>query len=377
MRIDVPMPLLLKGRPARCDGERYIWLRIMRSVDVPEISEIEVETVLETAGSSFFRKDRIVARDGVTYTRLGDQHDLFAFTSPRIGSRPSYIGQDDVMRSFAVSRSVMEYQARSMFLDMLDTPAEKLWPRQPPQMIQRDLFDFETYSSRLRLDEVTGMDDSMALQDRALEGLIYINGELWAECGKPCIVVRAHDNARRMASIGISTLPMWTDTGFSNAYFALNQIEDAKLYRAALTHELGSNNFLDRMPEYEFEARAETSFDADEWEAERLTEVIGTEVLALSRMMENAGYLTTEQLASAEAVYMASRETNHLLGTRVSVMEHLGTVLEAWKAIGYRTRSAEVPAPKAALMKLPANRAILAVESATISVPVAPWSPSP
>jgi hypothetical protein len=376
VKIDVPMPLLLKGQPARCAGERFIWLQITRTVDVPEISSNEVETVLKSLSSTFFRQERIVARDGVTYSNIGQASDLFAFTS-RIEDRPSYIGDADPMRAFAVSRPVMEHQARSMFLEGLQVATHKLWPKQPSYTNQRDSHRFETHSGRLPLDQVVGMEESIVLQDRRLAGMMLIDGELWAECGKPCIVVRANDKSRAMASIGITTLPMWTETSFSNAYFALDQLKDANLYRASLTHALGSNWFLNRMPEFDFETCEETSFDGDEWEAERLTEVIGTDVLALSRFMENDGYLTDSQLAAANAVYRAARETNHLIGRRTSVIEHLTPVLEAWRTLGYRTIAANVPAPKASLMTLPANRALLAGDATTISIPVTSWSSAP
>jgi hypothetical protein len=390
MKIDVPMPLLLKGTPPRNVVDQYIWLRMTRTVDVNEISSRETDTVLESrsrqpaaaGGTTATRQEKIIAWNGRTYARIGRWADeLVAFTTAGLAGRPCYMGCGDQIYAFAAARPVTEFQSRSMFLETLNTAVEKYWPKQPTQLGQRDMFDFAVYAKRLSLDRMTGMEESIALQDKALEGLLFIDGELWCECGKPCIVVRAERNndARRMASIGLTTLPRWTDTSLRNAYFALDQIEDAKLYRAALTYELGSNNFIDLLPEYEFETREETSFDGDEWEAERLTEVLGTDIVALSNVTPTAEYarLTGEQLAAAKAVYEDAKQTNHVFGVRPSFLEQTAAIVEAFTTLSHKTIAAEVPAPRATLFKLAANRAILAADSATITLPVASWSPSP
>jgi hypothetical protein len=352
-----------------------------RSAEVPEISSRETDTVLETAVLRYDERlgERIVAFQGRTYRSIGPDQDMYAFTSLKNVGRPPYVEFGKSVNSFAISRPVMEHQARTMFLETLDPSTERLWPRQPPQHLLRDMFRFETYSKRIDIGRVTGMDESLALQDKALEGVLCIDGEIWAECGKPCIVVHAEQpgSARGLASIGLTTLPRWTERSFRNAYFSLDRIDDANDYRAALTYELGGSAFADQLPEFEAESCVDRSFDADVWEAERLTEAIGTDVLAVSRRMENNGYLTDGQLAAAEAVHAASKQTSHLFGQRISVMEHLESVLAGWETIGHRTAFAECPAPKASLMKLQTNRAILALDSETIAVPVAPWSPAP
>jgi hypothetical protein len=242
------------------------------------------------------------------------------------------------------------------------------------------LLDYEAFSKQLNLSQMTGMEHSLALQDKALEGLLLIDGELWSECGKPCVVVRAESNdSRRMASISLATLPQWTETNLRNAYFSIDQIDDAKLYRAALSYELGSNNFVDRVPEYEFDCNSQNIFDGDEWDAERLTEVIGTDIVALSHIKNAKQYeqLTEDQRTASIAVYEDAKRTNHLYGALPSFLDHTVQIVEAFSSLSHRTVAAEIPAPRSTLFKIAANRAVLAAESATITIPVSPWSHAP
>jgi hypothetical protein len=136
MKLDIPMPLLLKGIPLRHVVDQYIWLKMTRTVEVSEISAKEAETVLVTrrcrpawSGEQFREpEEKIVAWRGRNHTKVGYRA---AFPEDRMKGRPDYVGCGNEMSIGGPARPVMEFQSRYMFLESLNAASRAIWPKLP------------------------------------------------------------------------------------------------------------------------------------------------------------------------------------------------------------------------------------------------------
>lgn len=401
MKITVPMPLLARGTPPRNSFSRWIWMKKDVEVDVPEYARSDFETVLRYREPDDLPSDcgGIISVEGRTYRRVeaynrdaesmpfkaeASYTELLAF--PRWGLRgsPGLMAAANLndMTAFAVSRPVMENQSRRMFLHSWSMDRSNVWPKAPGKInktFTRDAFDFDTHDPRLADCDLEGLDTSDEAHRKALQGLVFVDDELWAECGKPCIVVTAHYNdVGASFSMGLTTLPTYTDTSFLNAYFPLSDRQDADDFRRAMQHAGSTLSYVDRIPEIEFDIRDETTFDGDAWEAERTADVLGADVMALIRHDPETVELIDD--TQREAVCVCAEGAKRKLDdpdNTPSLAEHAGHVIEAWTRMGRRTFAAEAHPNRKTLMEPILNRAIMGVESSPIRLDIPRWGIAP
>ena len=383
MKIDLPLPVLLRGCPPRGSLERDIWMTMTAPVDVPEYATGDFETVLEIANRhELARPDLgVIARDGKTYSHVRacprhdvvDRYALKAFPKRVVERLPGYIGAGIDMSPYAVSRPLMERQSRAMFLESLSMDRRNVWPTAAPlrnARFSRDEFDLGTYDGNLDLGALSGTEEHDE-DRRAAEGrLVFVDGELWAECGKPCVVVRTEfTDIGTLVAIGLTTLPEYADTSFQNAYFSLDEIEDAKDYASVMNHLMNTFSRHDHLPEFDYVRGDATAFACDEWEAERMAEVLGADVAALVRNNpETAEKMNARQRAAVSVALEAAKSRNEDRDAETDLLEIAPDIYQAWVLTGRRNVAAELPPNRRAMMEPVGNRAATASSQATISL---------
>nr|WP_250807614.1 hypothetical protein [Neorhizobium tomejilense] len=388
MKINVPMPVLVRGVPPRSEQVRDIWLKMNTVVDVPELSRRDFEAVLSIPVSyeALRPTEGILAREGKTYAEIDVGHSgLEAFTSNGMATFPVYIAEGSDMTSHAVSRPVQEAQSRRLFLRKLNAKTSEVWPifRVPKDTILRDRRIFEQSRGEndvsdyagLDVTAMEGFDECVEEQAKAAGGLVFIDGRLWAECGPPCIAVRLRGQYDPV--IGLTTMPRWTDTSLNNAYFSVGQLDEARQYLGVLRDALGSISKLDWVPEFTCRDCTETEFEADMFEADRFAEVIGSEVMAaVLRNPELQDALEPAELLAAVEAFDTSKAKAR--GLPHDDLSHLALpILSAWEKARYPAVLAEVPANRREALKPLRNRLSMIAEEARISVPMKNWSPIP
>ncbi len=241
MHVTVRLPLVFDARLVRHSGTKTIAIHRSLSRDVPEISSSEAPIVFE-AMVDMIRHDvtssaehplilprgskelSLREHNGRLFRKLrpasgedGVDIDPFPF-HPHLSPIGKPIRMHHEHRHFALSRGL----------------TYKTWPPFNTYDDVRNATTFESIANFIKdLDEESFL-NCQRMQDRRLDGLLCVDGDIWMETSPPCIMVNVSTShyADNPQDVWIKTafLPEWHDRRITTRYFPLHDGNGANAY---------------------------------------------------------------------------------------------------------------------------------------------------
>lgn len=243
MQVTVKLPTIFEARLFRHKGTKTVSVHTPFVVDIPEIAPSEAPVVLETRidmvrhdnhqGAEYplilprgSKQFAIREYDGWLFRKL-DDHLLSGEAG--IDSDPfpfhahcSPIGKPIRMhyerRHFAIGRGLVY----------------KTWPPVDPHNDVRNTATFQSVQPFMKDIDADSLATCERMQARRLDGLIYVDGDVWMKTSTPCIMVNMTTShyADNPQDVWIKTafLPEWHDRRITTRYFPLHDADGANAY---------------------------------------------------------------------------------------------------------------------------------------------------
>jgi hypothetical protein len=375
MKIDIRYPLLFSALPPRCSGRKDVFVSYRHTAEVPEISAKEIATVFEAATETRYR---LVEFDGKLLRKIGDPGDE---TVKDLLARGF---QNEDMRNFLrcftfengktpqkpLSQALNNILCHRLYLSGDNRQRElETWPFLPVitgmagRRHTRDDFRFEDLERKL--SDINGDEFTAGRADHAAEAgkLVLIEGELWAECTPPAIVVKheGYATSGRMV-MELAHLPDWLDSRLDRQYFPIFDHAAAVEYAARATTATANKTspFEDYTSEIETVAGAShlLSFDPEGYNCTRTALVLGGDV---ARWLANTPDMADKIGESRGRAVLLARDLAKTIGTNVSswpdTTDLVQDVTDAWKMTGRKPGWADIPQNRHAFGTLICERA--------------------
>jgi hypothetical protein len=337
--------------------ERDILVSWEETVDVPEVSPSEMETVFEARRGldpdlpDLGDKFRICLHNGKHYRYLGN---LSAFTGQRsplkTAFEPNYLtftlgpwsaisrhAKGDELRS-PLGRPIQNHL--SLHLNISDPVGQReigTWPStgefHMPE--KRNDFSLANVIAKVRGVDLSDTTSQKQMRDRQSSRLLVAGNDLWAEETPLCFVVSTYGwDTWGQVNIDFAHTPTWLDPDMTKRYFPLSRFEEAMEYaewssrvsKRPIKNETGVWNCED-IGQFEFDPRPD--------EIAKVSFTLSCDTKrALLMDVRRAELLDGGQIAAVDRGHAATLEANYVLDDKPDISDDLPEIVDSWKRLG-------------------------------------------
>lgn len=396
MKIEISLPFLTRGKPKRCNSERYIYVTMPVTVEVPEVFEWDTEVAFETyerfalfaephEAGHIVEKVRAAyemrAYDGRVYRKLFDVSAIkgagfhIAFddtTAPKAaGSSISAFGDYAVNPLAGAVRRQVEWDLEKTSLS--DSNVVTAWPGGPGNIARdrvRTMTEFPAIVPTTENIDAELAEISRQRIEAQTRKLLVIGGELWVESRPPCWRVSVLDE---YITIDLATAFEGFDPVLSRRHFPLDRLEDARAYARQCATPRASEDIEYAVSEYivDYDAHLPDllEFDADAEELSRIGYALASESMRYGRRnqiwLNNLDAGLRSSLCSAYAETMG---TDYLRGQMGDVGQYVEDLCTVWRKFHRPTSWCELGPVRARFGDMLMKRARSLAENAPITL---------
>lgn len=243
MQVTVKLPMVFDARLVRHQGTKTVAIHRSLSRDVPEISSSEAPVVFEAQIDIIRHEVTSSAEHPLTLPSGSREFSLREYDGRLFRKlRPAALSGEDAVDSdpfpfhphlSPIGKPIrLHYENRHFALARGLT--YKTWPPFNTYDDARNETSFESITNLIKdLDEESFL-DCQRMQERRLDGLLCIDGDIWMETSTPCIMVNVSTShyADNPQDVWIKTafLPEWHDRRITTRYFPLHDTDGTNAY---------------------------------------------------------------------------------------------------------------------------------------------------
>ncbi len=362
MKIEISLPFLTRGKPKRCNSERFIYVSMPVTADVPVVAERDTEVAFETYERYHLFTDpdtnedsmekvqdawEMRAYDGRLYRKLFDASAVkdsafhIAFddtTAPKaedpgasISTGLGYYGTNPL--ASAIRRQI-EWDLEKTSVN--DSNVVTAWPGGQGNIARdraRTATEFPLIAPSTEDIDAELVEISHRRIETQIDKLLVIGDDLWVESRPPSWRVSVVGNH---VTIDLATVIEGFDPVLYRRHFPIDRLDEARAYARQCATTRPSEDIEYTVSEYvvDYEAHLPElmDFDADGEELSRLGYALAFESMRYGRRNHGWWGNTAEGLkGSLSAAYEETMATDYLRGQAGDVAQYIEDLCTVWK----------------------------------------------
>lgn len=399
LKLDITLPFLTRGKPKRCNTDRYIYVSMPVTAEVPMVAEHDTEVAFETYERYHLFADpdtnehtmekvqdawEMRAYDGRLYRKLFEASAVeeaafhIAFddtTAPKRedpgASISTGFGHYGINPLASAIRRQIEWDLEKASVS--DSNVVTAWPGGQGNIARdraRTATEFPLIAPTTENLDAELMEISQRRIEIQIEKLLVIGKDLWVESRPPSWRVEVVGNS---VTIDLATAIEGFDPILSRRHFPLSRLEEARAYARQCATPRPSKDTEYTVSEYVVDYDAHLpellDFDADTEELSRLGYALAFESMRYGRRnhgwMDNTPANLKNSLCSA---YEETIATDYLRGQMGDIGQYVEDLCSIWRRFNRPTAWCELGPARGRFGDMLIKRARALAENAPITL---------